>query len=103
MKTRRSIFALLFLSLLHQPSEAQTVHEYNDSVVLSNSQVAVILNTTTGKLNYRFANGITLDNTVAYGEDIHSVPLTPTHSSPHPYTINPIKDHLVNSMRITFK
>src|SRR5260221_10530462 len=69
---RSPVISLFFFLLLQGRTNAQALQEHKDSLVLSNSQVTVTVNTATGKLSYRFSNGIHLDNTVAYVDDIHS-------------------------------
>ncbi|HTI11018.1 MAG TPA: hypothetical protein VL832_20750 [Puia sp.] len=98
----RTIFLISFL-LMQGLANAQTLREYNDSVVLSNSRVTVTLNTITGRLTYRFANGITLDNTIAYVEDIHAGLLSSTSFSQHPYSVDQLEDSLGKGIRVNIK
>lgn len=99
----RTIFSLISFLLMQGLAKAQTLHEYNDSVVLSNAQVTVTVNTVAGRLNYRFTNGITLDNTVAYVEDIHAGFLSSASLHQHPYSIDPIEDSIGKGVRINIK
>ena len=99
----RFLFSTSLFFLLQGLANAQTLREYKDSVVLSNSQVAVTVNTGTGRLSYRFSDGIALDNTVAYMEDVHSGRLSSADYSLHPYSIDPVDDSLGKGSRINIK
>jgi alpha-galactosidase len=99
----RSFFSLLSLMLVQSRANAQTLHEYPDSVVLSGEQVTVIINTVTGRLNYRFTNGITLDNTIAYVEDIHSGRLSSADLRQHSCSTERVRDSLGKGIRINIK
>lgn len=84
-------------------SQAQSLHEYNDSVVLSNSQVSIVLHTTTGQVDYHFAGGSSLDNTIAYIDDINTGMLTTASLEQHPYSTDAIEDSLGKGIRINIK
>jgi len=100
--TRRSI--LIFLpGLWGITSQAQALHEYNDSVVLSNSQVSIILHTATGTVDYHFAGGGSLDNTVAYVQDINTGMLSTASLEQHPYSTDAVEDSLGKGIRINIK
>lgn len=102
MKCYRSII-LSILSLWGLTPQAQTLHEYSDSVVLSNDQVRIILHTNTGKVDYHFTGGITLDNTVAYIREINTGLLTTAGLDQHPYSTDAIQDSLGRGVRINIK
>jgi len=99
----RSFFSLLSLILLQGRANAQALKEYKDSLVLSNQQVAVIVNKVTGKLNYRFTNGILLDNTVAYVEDVHSGRLSSADLRRHSCSTEQLQDSLGKGIRISIR
>src|SRR5882757_8467896 len=99
----RSFFSLLSLLLLQGRANAQALKEYKDSLVLSNQQVAVIVNKVTGKLNYRFTNGILLDNTVAYVEDVHSGRLSSADLRRHSCSTERVRDSLGKGIRISIR
>src|SRR5258705_2393145 len=102
MKTHE-IIALSLLSLPGLSLQAQSMHEYPDSVVLSTGQAAIVLHTASGKVDYRFASGITLDNTVAYIEELHSGNLSTAGLGQHPYSTDAVQDSLGNGIRINIK
>jgi len=84
-------------------SQAQALHEYNDSVVLSNNQVSVVLHTATGTVDYYFAGGGSLDNTVAYVQDINTGLLSTASLGQHPYSTDAVEDSLGKGIRINIK
>ena len=99
---RRSIFFLL-LSLWGITSQAQALHEYNDSVVLSNDQVSIVLHTATGMVDYHFTEGGALTNTVAYVQDINTGMLSTAGLEQHPYSTDAVEDSLGKGIRINIK
>jgi len=104
MNISKSIIVFLFLSLAGRSVRAQAVlHEYNDSVVLSNEGVSVVLHLATGRVDYRFSHGVRMDNTVAFVEDIHEGYLSTSGLSSHPYSADRIADSLGSGLRINIK
>jgi len=99
---RHSIFFLL-LSLWGTTSQAQALHEYNDSVVLSNHRVRIVLHNTTGMVDYYFAGGVSLTNTVAYVQDINTGMLSTASLEQHPYSTDAVEDSLGKGIRINIK
>lgn len=99
---RHSIFFLL-LSLWGITSQAQALHEYNDSVVLSNDQVSIVLHTATGMVDYHFTGGGTLTNTLAYVQDINTGMLSTADLEQHPYSTDAVEDSLRKGVRINIK
>src|SRR5258707_15433151 len=102
MKFHRTI-TLCLLSLWGSTPQAQTFHEYKDNVVFSNYQASINLHTNTGKIDYHFAGGITLENTVAYLRDINTGLLSTAGLDQHPYSTDGIQDSLVVDLRINIK
>ncbi|HVV04031.1 MAG TPA: hypothetical protein VHC96_07385 [Puia sp.] len=100
--TRHSILVTL-LSLWGITSQAQALHEYNDSIVLSNQQVRIILHTNTGMVDYHFAGGGFLDNTIAYVQDLNTGMLTTADLEQHPYSTDAVEDSLGKGIRINIK
>ncbi|MBN9385335.1 MAG: hypothetical protein J0H74_31550 [Chitinophagaceae bacterium] len=95
---------ILFLSGLWGSSlQAQTVQEYADSVVVSTDGAAVILHTATGKVDYHFTDGIVLDNTVAYIQELRTGYLSTADLALHPYSTDAVEDSLGKGIRINIK
>ena len=88
-----------YLPVLH----SQSLHTYKDSVVLVNSQVHLTIHLSTGKTDYRFSNGISLYNTVAYVEDLHAGFLSTADPGLHAYSIAHISDTLGSGVRINIR
>jgi len=67
--------AIAFLPLMSPPWHApasRPVPAPADSALFSGQQVTVILHRSSGKIDYHFASGITLNNTVAYVNDLRT-------------------------------
>jgi alpha-galactosidase len=63
---------ILILGLLPLSVSAQKIIKYDDSLVVSEGQSSVAVNYKTGRLNYHFGNGIILNNTIAYVNELSS-------------------------------
>src|SRR6185312_13657976 len=48
----------------------QKIMRYDDSLVVSTAQSSVSVNNKTGRLNYHFSNGVVLNNTIAYVNEL---------------------------------
>jgi len=99
----RHLINVILLSLWGISSQAQALHEYNDSVVLSNDQVSVVLHTGTGKIDYRFTGGADIHSTVAYIEDVNTGMLSTADLEQHPYSTDVVEDSLGKGIRINIK
>lgn len=99
---KRWIVFCLWIALYQWPATAQKIQErLQDSLVVSNEAVKVIVNHTTGTVNYLFANGVSLYNTIAYINDIRAGYLaTPAYSS-HRCTTQRTKDDNGDCVYIT--
>ncbi len=96
--------AFLFLpGLLPAPSQAQTTHEYNDSLVVSNGNATIVVNNATGKVGYRFAGGTSISNTVAYMQDLNGEYICSADFSQHPFSTESIQDEFGTGMRINLQ
>ena len=82
---------------------AQTVHDYADSLVVSNDRVTVVIHAATGKVDYRLSGGIVLDNTVACVEDLHYGRLSTADFGQHPYSVDSVTDSLGSGIRINIR
>jgi hypothetical protein len=80
-----------------------TVHDYNDSLVLSNSRVTVVVHAATGMVDYRLAGGILLENTVGYINDLHYGRVSTADLSVHAFSIDSVADSLGRGIRINFR
>src|ERR1700733_2558054 len=58
------------LLLLSGTVAAQKITKYDDSLVVSTGESSVSVNYKTGRLNYHFSNGVVLNNTIAYVNEI---------------------------------
>jgi len=103
MKMKFCKIAALLLGLPGLSLRAQTLHEYTDSIVVSTDGAAVVLHTTTGKVDYRFASGIVLDNTVAYIRELSVGYLSTADLGQHPYSTDVVEDSLGKGIRINIK
>ena len=80
-----SITCFLFLGMAN-------ARQINDSLVLSNQQLRLVVDKGSGKVSYYFKNGVNLQNTVACMEDIHAGYLVSTTYSRHHVTTAPVQD-----------
>jgi hypothetical protein len=102
MKHRLIIVLILTGPWLSQ-LQGQTLHEYPDSVVLSGEQASIVVHTATGKIDYHFAGGVRLDNTVAYVRDLSMGKLFTSDLEQHPYSTDAVQDSLGSGIRINIR
>lgn len=74
MFKKRSVIKYLVPCLLLLPAfaSAQKITKYDDSLVVSTAESSVAVNYKTGRLNYHFGNGVVLNNTIAYVNELSS-------------------------------
>ncbi len=75
MKFKKRPVISYLLPCLLLPSinaSAQKITKYDDSLVVSEGQASVAVNYKTGRLNYHFGNGVVLNNTIAYVDELSS-------------------------------
>jgi alpha-galactosidase len=74
MNRKAIILILLFFNVVFAGSKAfaQQAHNYKDSLVINNQGNSVAVNYATGCVSYHFSNGVVLNNTIAYVNDISS-------------------------------
>jgi len=65
-------YLLACLVLLPAIASAQRIAKYDDSLVVSTAASSVTVNYKTGRLNYHFSNGVVLNNTIAYINELSS-------------------------------
>jgi hypothetical protein len=73
MLIRKRIFfeaLLLILTFTSLSVFAQKVSTYSDSVVVSTRESSVSADRKTGRLNFRFSNGVTINNAIAYVSEL---------------------------------
>src|ERR1700761_3548357 len=58
------------LLLLSATAYGQRIMRYEDSLVVSTGGSSVSVNNKTGRLNYHFGNGVVLNNTIAYVNEL---------------------------------
>jgi len=63
-------YLLPCLFLLPVTVWAQKITKYDDSLVVSTGESSVTVNYKTGRLNYHFSNGVVLNNTIAYVNEL---------------------------------
>src|SRR5476651_1211008 len=81
------IFSVTMLS-------AQELQKSADNTAISGPQVKITVDKTTGVINYVFANGMHMDNTVAYVRDLNTGYLSTTDLSNHACTSRQVNDNV---------
>ena len=99
----KRLIVVILISGLAGFASAQKVYDYNDSLVLSNNRVTVIVHAGTGMVDYRLAGGIRLENTVAYIDDLHYGMVSTADPGVHAYSIDSVADSLGRGLRINFR
>ncbi|HEU4552019.1 MAG TPA: hypothetical protein VFS25_04260 [Chitinophaga sp.] len=99
---KRTLLPLISLLLAGQAA-AQQVQDSADSLVLSNSQVRIVVDHASGKVSYYFQNGVQLQHTTAYVEDVHAGMLGTADFSSHTTAADTLQGTLGKgiSLRIT--
>src|ERR1700743_3156546 len=74
MFIKRPVIKCLVTCLLLLPAivSAQKITKYDDSLVVSTAESSVTVSYKTGRLNYHFGNGVVLNNTIAYVNELTS-------------------------------
>jgi len=80
---------------------AQKVHDFKDSLVVSNRFATVIVNNATGRVSYRFSSGAYISNAIAYVEDLRLGFIPSPGFSRHVYHTSHVEDSLGKGVRIT--
>jgi len=92
-KTFRLIVAsVLILSVT--VLRAQDLQQSTDNTAISSPQVKIMVDKTTGAINYVFTNGVHMDNTVAYIRDINSGYLSTADFLNHICTTEQVNDNI---------
>src|SRR5665213_2124550 len=74
-----------------------------DSLVVKNQQAMVVLNYKTGCISYRFNNGVTLNNTIAYLNEVDAGYLATADCKSHQPTTAYFKDTIGSGVRLIVK
>ncbi|WP_221452755.1 hypothetical protein [Mucilaginibacter sp. FT3.2] len=93
------LITLLFTGTL----QAQDVQKNTNNTSISNPQVTITVNKLNGMVNYVFANGMRMDNTVAYVNDIKQGMFTSAGFTSHSCTTRPINDNIGKGITLTVK
>jgi alpha-galactosidase len=95
---------LILILLCRQGNlHAQELNEFKDSLVLFNQQVKIIAYNGTGRVSYRFLNGVFAKNTVAYINDIHFGYMSSADFSEHYFAVDHINDSVGIGIRFNIK
>jgi alpha-galactosidase len=87
------VFNLISL-LVFSNAAAQVLEKTTGSLVIITRSVKITMNCNDGKISYLFTNGNTLNNTVAYINEVHSGYITSADFTRHTYTVDHRKDKL---------
>lgn len=93
MVIRRLKFLLVWgiLPLLGRSQQQQIV---GDSLVVSNPYLKVVIGLTNGKVSFRYASGVELENTVAYIKDVKGGLFASSSFPQHSFTADEVNDPL---------
>lgn len=100
---RFTIYLILILLCRQGNLHAQELNESKDSLVLFNQQVKIIAYNGTGRVTYRFLNGVFAKNTVAYINYIHYGYLSSADFSEHYFAVDHINDSTGIGIRVNIK
>lgn len=91
------------LVLLSGAVSAQKVSKYDDSLVVRTDGASVLVNFKTGRLNYRFSNGVVLSNTIAYVNELSTGMVTSSACKMHQATTDEFSNETGKGVRIIIK
>src|ERR1700759_3965552 len=91
------------LLLLSITVSAQKITKYDDSLVVSEGQSSVAVNYKTGRLNYQFGNGVVLNNTIAYVNELSSGYLASSACKIHQATANEFDNNAGKGIRLVIR
>ncbi|TFF39323.1 alpha-amylase family protein [Mucilaginibacter psychrotolerans] len=103
MEIKLRYWILLILSLGVNFCPAQSVKKMTDSVVISNSNVSVSVSKRTGLINYRFKNGVRINNAGAYVIDVVAGRFATTDYRIHQISTAVIHDKIGSGLRLTIQ
>jgi len=102
---KRSVIKYLMpcLLLLSGTVSAQKVTKYEDSLVVRTGGSSVSVNYKTGRLNYHFSNGVVLNNTIAYVNEIADGYVSTSACRVHQAATGEFENDLGKGMRIIIR
>src|SRR5579872_2463144 len=96
-------YLLPCLLLLSITVSAQKITKYNDSLVVSEGESSVAVNYKTGRLNYHFGNGVVLNNTIAYVNELSSGYLASSACKIHQASANEFDNNAGKGIRLVIR
>jgi alpha-galactosidase len=96
-------YLLPCLLLLSTTVSAQKITKYDDSLVVSEGQSSVAVNYKTGRLNYQFSNGVVLNNTIAYVNELSSGFLASSACKIHQASANEFDNNAGKGIRLVIR
>lgn len=104
VKKRVPVQCLLsVLTLLSLSVSAQKISKYNDSTVVSTDAASVSANSKTGRLNLHFSNGVTINNAVAYINELSAGYITTSACKAHLITTDEFTNAGGKGIRMTIR
>jgi len=91
------------LLLLSGTAAAQKITKYDDSLVVSTGESSVSVNYKTGRLNYHFGNGVVLNNTIAYVNELSSGYLASSGCKVHQASANEFNNDAGKGIRLVIR
>ncbi|WP_295717085.1 hypothetical protein [Mucilaginibacter sp.] len=95
--------AALILTISGSVLYAQPIQKSADNATISNPQLKISVDKLTGTVSYLFANGMRMDNTVAYVSDLNSRNFSTTDFSSHNCEVAQINDNVGKGISLTVK
>ncbi len=83
--------------------DAQQVNKYDDSLVVRNQQASVTVNYKTGCASYHFSNGVVMNNTIAYVNEISVGSLSTADCKLHQAATDPFDNSTGKGVRLIIK
>jgi len=105
MRKKASIPILFLFSLLAVSlnAKAQQVTNYKDSLVVKDQEKSVCVNLITGYVCYHFSNGVVINNSIAYVNDITSGYLSTTECKIHQAATDTFTNSAGKGIRLVIK
>lgn len=96
-------FLILCLCLMPGSVFAQKITRYDDSLVVGTGISSVAVNYKTGRLNYRFSNGVVLNNTIAYVNEVTDGYISTSACRVHQAAAGEFENELGKGVRIVIR
>ena len=91
------------LLLLQNIASAQKITKYPDSLTVSTERSSVLVNNKTGQLTYHFSNGVVLNNTIAYVNELSTGLTTTSACKIHQATTDEFSNETGKGVRVVIK